>query len=126
MDPHGADQRGNPLGGLVFSNAFGANSSRNGTTSSGAAYSQVVQWHKYVALPTVTLPERFRRPGVEAKAPSPSPFATEPALTQFFPWLLYSPLASWEPTSSVSRPATPTTSSVTRCASTSTTVSAAT
>jgi hypothetical protein len=25
MDPHGADRRGNPLGGLVFSTAFGAN-----------------------------------------------------------------------------------------------------
>ncbi|GAA5855159.1 hypothetical protein JCM5353_005898, partial [Sporobolomyces roseus] len=41
MDPHGADQRGNPLGGLVFSDAFGANSSTAGTTNSGTAYQQV-------------------------------------------------------------------------------------
>jgi hypothetical protein len=41
MDPHGADQRGNPLGGLVFSKSFN-------TTN----YVQVVEWHKYVANPT--------------------------------------------------------------------------
>ncbi|GAA6022361.1 hypothetical protein JCM11491_003234 [Sporobolomyces phaffii] len=48
MDPHGADQRGNPLGGLVFSDAFGANSSTNGTTGSGTAYQQVIQWHNFM------------------------------------------------------------------------------
>ncbi|TKA55221.1 hypothetical protein B0A53_02191 [Rhodotorula sp. CCFEE 5036] len=40
MDPHGADQRGNPLGGLLFSNAFGANSTTNGTAG-GQQYQQV-------------------------------------------------------------------------------------
>ncbi|GAA5980737.1 hypothetical protein JCM5350_006369 [Sporobolomyces pararoseus] len=48
MDPHGADQRGNPLGGLIFSNAFGSNSSTNGTTGSGTAYQQVIQWHNFM------------------------------------------------------------------------------
>ena len=44
MDPHGADERGNPLGGLVFSNAF-PSSAGNAT-----AYKQVIEWHKYVAF----------------------------------------------------------------------------
>ncbi|GAA5963072.1 hypothetical protein JCM3765_001758 [Sporobolomyces pararoseus] len=48
MDPHGADQRGNPLGGLIFSNAFGSNSSTNGTTGAGTAYQQVIQWHNFM------------------------------------------------------------------------------
>ncbi|GAA5978188.1 hypothetical protein JCM11641_001129 [Rhodosporidiobolus odoratus] len=48
MDPHGADQRGNPLGGLVFSNAFGSNSTTNATSADGAAYQQVVQWHNFM------------------------------------------------------------------------------
>ncbi|KAG8918960.1 hypothetical protein FRC01_001558, partial [Tulasnella sp. 417] len=36
MDPHGADQRGNPLGGLVFTNAW------------GAGYTQVIEWHNFM------------------------------------------------------------------------------
>ncbi|KAG9092997.1 hypothetical protein FRC07_011547, partial [Ceratobasidium sp. 392] len=36
MDPHGADQRGNPLGGLVFSNAW------------GGQYKQVKEWHNFM------------------------------------------------------------------------------
>ncbi|KAG9005477.1 hypothetical protein FRB90_010380 [Tulasnella sp. 427] len=36
MDPHGADQRGNPLGGLVFTNAWG-----NG-------YQQAIEWHNFM------------------------------------------------------------------------------
>ncbi|GAA6048247.1 hypothetical protein JCM3770_006502 [Rhodotorula araucariae] len=47
MDPHGADQRGNPLGGLVFSDAFGANSTRNGTAG-GQQFQQVIQWHNFM------------------------------------------------------------------------------
>ncbi|KAH9477219.1 hypothetical protein JR316_0011138 [Psilocybe cubensis] len=35
MDPHGADQRGNPMGGLVYTNAF------TGT------YTQVIEWHNF-------------------------------------------------------------------------------
>jgi hypothetical protein len=39
LDPHGADLRGNPLGGLVYSNAFPANGGRNDT------FEQVIEWH---------------------------------------------------------------------------------
>jgi len=38
MDPHGADLRGNPMGGIVFSNAF----------SSGASYVQVIEWTNFI------------------------------------------------------------------------------
>jgi hypothetical protein len=40
MDPHGADQRGNPMGGLLFSNAYNAS---NGNPNN---YIQVIEWHK--------------------------------------------------------------------------------
>ncbi|KAG9005479.1 hypothetical protein FRB90_010382 [Tulasnella sp. 427] len=43
MDPHGADQRGNPLGGLVFTNAWG-----NG-------YTQVIEWHNFIGANTFCL-----------------------------------------------------------------------
>ncbi|PAV16321.1 macrofage activating glyco [Pyrrhoderma noxium] len=39
MDPHGADLRGNPLGGIVFSNAW---SGDNNT------YVQAVEWHNFM------------------------------------------------------------------------------
>ncbi|EUC58220.1 mannoprotein [Rhizoctonia solani AG-3 Rhs1AP] len=42
MDPHGADLRGNPLGGLVFSNAFPSNGGRNDT------FQQVIEWHNFM------------------------------------------------------------------------------
>ncbi|KAB5593321.1 hypothetical protein CTheo_3239 [Ceratobasidium theobromae] len=42
MDPHGADQRGNPLGGLIFSNAFPSNGGNNNT------FQQVVEWHNFM------------------------------------------------------------------------------
>ncbi|KAG8737511.1 hypothetical protein FRC10_008091 [Ceratobasidium sp. 414] len=42
MDPHGADRRGNPLGGLVFSNAFPSNGGNNNT------YQQVIEWHNFM------------------------------------------------------------------------------
>ncbi|KAF8072317.1 hypothetical protein FPV67DRAFT_932267 [Lyophyllum atratum] len=40
MDPHGADLRGNPLGGLLYSNAW----------SGGKAdqYTQVIEWHNFI------------------------------------------------------------------------------
>ncbi|KAG8940914.1 hypothetical protein FRC04_004897 [Tulasnella sp. 424] len=38
MDPHGADQRGNPLGGLVFSTVYGT----------GGGYEQVIEWHNFM------------------------------------------------------------------------------
>lgn len=39
----GADNRGNPLGSLMFTNAFGGNSSVNGT-----GYSQALRWHNFM------------------------------------------------------------------------------
>ncbi|KAG6908598.1 hypothetical protein DXG01_004001 [Tephrocybe rancida] len=39
MDPHGADLRGNPLGGLVYSNAY---------TSNKNAFKQVIEWHNFM------------------------------------------------------------------------------
>ncbi|TFK35252.1 hypothetical protein BDQ12DRAFT_668743 [Crucibulum laeve] len=39
MDPHGADLRGNPLGGLVFSNAFGGDKN---------TFTQAIEWHNFM------------------------------------------------------------------------------
>ncbi|KAG5642762.1 hypothetical protein DXG03_002141 [Asterophora parasitica] len=39
MDPHGADLRGNPMGGLIFSNAF---------SGGGDNYQQVIEWHNFM------------------------------------------------------------------------------
>ncbi|KAG8916283.1 hypothetical protein FRC02_004075 [Tulasnella sp. 418] len=39
MDPHGADQRGNPLGGVIFSNAW---------SGGGTNYKQVIEWHNFM------------------------------------------------------------------------------
>ncbi|GAA5919575.1 hypothetical protein JCM1841_001022 [Sporobolomyces salmonicolor] len=55
MDPHGADQRGNPLGGLIFSNAFSGSTSTNGTTANGTMYQQIVQWHNFMGGSTFCL-----------------------------------------------------------------------
>ncbi|KAF8300468.1 hypothetical protein DL93DRAFT_2233801 [Clavulina sp. PMI_390] len=42
LDPHGDDQRGNPLGGLVYSNAFPSNKGNNNT------FQQVIEWHNFL------------------------------------------------------------------------------
>ncbi|KAH8818879.1 hypothetical protein DL96DRAFT_374042 [Flagelloscypha sp. PMI_526] len=39
LDPHGADFRGNPLGGLVYSNAWSGNND---------TYQQVIEWHNFM------------------------------------------------------------------------------
>jgi len=39
LDPHGADLRGNPLGGLVYTNAW---------SGSNDTYTQVIEWHDFV------------------------------------------------------------------------------
>ncbi|KAF8072306.1 hypothetical protein FPV67DRAFT_1667731 [Lyophyllum atratum] len=39
MDPHGADLRGNPLGGLMYSSAY---------TSNKNAFKQVIEWHNFM------------------------------------------------------------------------------
>jgi len=41
LDPHGADQRGNPLGGLLFSTAWGAG-------PDGTNYKQAIEWHSFM------------------------------------------------------------------------------
>ncbi|KAG8752861.1 hypothetical protein FRC14_006642 [Serendipita sp. 396] len=43
LDPHGADQRGNPLGGLLFSNAW------------GGGFTQAVEWHNFMGGGTFCL-----------------------------------------------------------------------
>ncbi|TDL25751.1 hypothetical protein BD410DRAFT_826357 [Rickenella mellea] len=42
LDPHGADLRGNPLGGLVYSNGFPSNNGNNNT------FQQVIEWHNFM------------------------------------------------------------------------------
>lgn len=42
LDPHGADLRGNPLGGLMYSNAFPSNGGNNGS------YQQVIDWTNFM------------------------------------------------------------------------------
>jgi len=39
MDPHGADLRGNPMGGVMFSTAWSGNND---------SYSQVMEWHNFM------------------------------------------------------------------------------
>ncbi|KAJ8496996.1 hypothetical protein ONZ45_g12230 [Pleurotus djamor] len=41
LDPHGADLRGNPLGGLMYSNAFGGGNDNN-------SYTQVIEWTNFM------------------------------------------------------------------------------
>jgi hypothetical protein len=42
MDPHGADEQGNPLGGLVFSNGFPASGGDK------TKYVQAIEWHNFM------------------------------------------------------------------------------
>ncbi|KAI8980013.1 hypothetical protein BD414DRAFT_465167 [Trametes punicea] len=42
LDPHGADLRGNPLGGLVYSNGFPSNNGNNDT------FQQVTEWTLFI------------------------------------------------------------------------------
>jgi len=41
-DPHGADGRGNPLGSLVYTNAFPSNNGNNNS------FQQVIEWHNFL------------------------------------------------------------------------------
>jgi len=43
MDPHGADSRGNPMGGIVFSNAWGG---------SNDSFIQAIEWHNFMGSNT--------------------------------------------------------------------------
>lgn len=50
-DPHGADQRGNPLGGLVYSNAFGGAGNSSSSSNGGGGnsqYTQAAEWSYFV------------------------------------------------------------------------------
>ncbi|KAJ7497686.1 hypothetical protein FB451DRAFT_1212411 [Mycena latifolia] len=78
MDPHGADRRGNPLGGLFYSNGF---PSSNGNPDN---YQQVIEWHNFMGSDTFCLKacdpagpsaarfceHRFDRIGCSYNAPS--------------------------------------------------------
>jgi hypothetical protein len=53
LDPHGADEQGNPLGGIVFSNAFGVNSNAFDTgfhakQNGSSTYTQVIEWIDFI------------------------------------------------------------------------------
>jgi len=49
LDPHGADLRGNPLGGLMYSNAFPVLGANNDT------YTQVMDWNMFIGGDTFCL-----------------------------------------------------------------------
>lgn len=42
LDPHGADLRGNPLGGLMYSNAF------SGSNGNNDSYQQIIDWTNFM------------------------------------------------------------------------------
>ncbi|OCH86473.1 hypothetical protein OBBRIDRAFT_737958 [Obba rivulosa] len=46
LDPHGADLRGNPIGGLVYSNAYPT------TNTDNTSYTQVNEWTEYIGSNT--------------------------------------------------------------------------
>lgn len=54
LDPHGADEQGNPLGGIVFTNAFGKNSASFQTIASSNNFTnddnftQVIEWIDFI------------------------------------------------------------------------------
>ena len=54
LDPHGADEQGNPLGGIVFTNAFGKSSNsfkqiaQSGNFTNDQQYTQVIEWIDFI------------------------------------------------------------------------------
>ncbi|KLO17170.1 hypothetical protein SCHPADRAFT_937208 [Schizopora paradoxa] len=54
LDPHGADEQGNPLGGIVFTNGFGMNSASfqqlasTGNFTGNQNYTQVIEWIDFI------------------------------------------------------------------------------
>ncbi|KAL5525762.1 hypothetical protein ACEPAG_7099 [Sanghuangporus baumii] len=54
LDPHGADEQGNPLGGIVFSNGFAMNSAsfqdlvNSGNFTNDQNYTQVIEWIDFI------------------------------------------------------------------------------
>jgi len=54
LDPHGADEQGNPLGGLVYTNGFGMDSASfqsldtSGQFTQNQSYTQVIEWIDFI------------------------------------------------------------------------------
>lgn len=53
LDPHGDDEQGNPLGGIVFTNGFGLNTASftqqfNSNSTPSSSYTQVVEWVDFI------------------------------------------------------------------------------
>ncbi|KAF8515576.1 hypothetical protein JB92DRAFT_3155157 [Gautieria morchelliformis] len=53
LDPHGADEQGNPLGGIVFTNGFGQSASSfaqqvSSNSSGSTSFTQVVEWIDFI------------------------------------------------------------------------------
>jgi hypothetical protein len=53
LDPHGADEQGNPLGGIIFTNGFKDNAAQfasrvKGHQNNTAPYQQVVEWVQFI------------------------------------------------------------------------------
>ena len=54
LDPHGADEQGNPLGGIVFTNGFGKNSASfqtiasSGNFTNDQNFTQVIEWIDFI------------------------------------------------------------------------------
>ncbi|TDL25847.1 hypothetical protein BD410DRAFT_819875 [Rickenella mellea] len=54
LDPHGADEQGNPLGGIVFTNAFGVNSQQfqsqvsSNNLAGSQTFTQVIEWIDFI------------------------------------------------------------------------------
>ncbi|KAF8583016.1 hypothetical protein K439DRAFT_1634789 [Ramaria rubella] len=53
LDPHGADEQGNPLGGIVFTNGFSGSSASfaqamSSNASESTSYTQVVEWIDFI------------------------------------------------------------------------------
>lgn len=61
LDPHGADEQGNPLGGIVFTNGFTQNSgsfqalAKGGNFTANQDYTQVIEWIDFVGSGTFCL-----------------------------------------------------------------------
>lgn len=58
LDPHGADEQGNPLGGITFTNGFGKNSAAFQTIANSKnftndqQYTQVIEWIDFIGSGT--------------------------------------------------------------------------
>jgi len=60
LDPHGADEQGNPLGGVVFSNGYGTtantfDSALKAKQNGSSTYTQVIEWIDFIGGGTFCL-----------------------------------------------------------------------